>query len=179
MSARPTLFRTKRFAAEAVTTFVLLLGFFALGFWAASIILANLPQEEWLRWVLTDESDAFAAKMKLGVATALTPLITLIALVLHRLGARAHPGWRPTLVFLAIPIAVVVAGTISQVHGLHTLGRVDSPTGAPYMIAVRDVLPGFLTKNLLVITSLVLWSAAFAAARAGRKAVQSSEASQG
>jgi hypothetical protein len=170
MSARPTLFRTKRFAAEAAITVALVLGFFALGFWVAGTILANLPQHEGLQWVITDPSDAFAAKMKLGVTAALTPIVTLVALVLYRVGGRAHPGWRPTLIYLALPIAVVAAGIAVQVHGLHTLGRVDPAMGTPYLVAVRDVLPGFITKNLLVISTLVLWTAAFAVARTGRKA---------
>lgn len=169
MSTRPTLFRTKRFAVEAVATFVLMLGLFALGFWVASLVLGDLPEDEGLTWVLTDPSDPFAAKLKLGLIAALTPLVAFVAGALHRVGARAHPGWRPTLIFLTVPLVAVAVGVAVQVNAVHALARVDQDTlGMPYQVAIRDLLPGFMTKNLLVITTLVLWGAAFAAARARR-----------
>lgn len=177
MSTRPTLFRTKRFAAEAATTFALMLGFYVFGHWLGGAILAGLPRGENMQWVVTGPSDALFAQVKLGVAFALTPLVTLLTMVFHRLGARAHPGWRPTLIYLAIPLAAVAAGVISQVHALQTLGRVDPSMGVPYTLSVEHALPGFLTKNLLVITALVTWGAAFAAARAGRKARDSEKPS--
>ena len=171
MSQRPTLFRTKRFAIEAATALVLALGLFALGFWVASIVLSSLPEDEGLRWVITDPSDPFAAKVKLGVVAALAPLVALIASSLHRLGARAHPGWRSTVIHLTVPIAAVAAGVAIQINGVHALAHVDQETfGVPYTVAVRDLLPGFTTKNLLAISTLVLWAAVFAAARARRKA---------
>ncbi len=168
MSARPTLFRTRRFAVEAAITFVLVLGLFMLGFSVASMIIGSLPQGPGVQWVATGPGDAFAAKLSLAIVAALTPLVTLVAMVLHRFGGRAHPGWRPTLIYLALPLAAVAAGLAVQVHGLHSLGHLGSTAGTPYTLAVRDVLPGFLTKNLLAITALVLWGAAFAAARASR-----------
>lgn len=169
MSERPTLFRTRRVAAEAAIALLLGIAFLVLGYYLGAAILEGLPRSENVRFITTGPNDLFVAQLKLGAVAAATPLVTLVALQLHRFGARAHPGWRPTLIYLAVPLAAVAIGVGAQVSGLHTVTRVQPMFEAqPHMVAIRSAFPGFLTTNLLAIATLVLWSAGFATARARR-----------
>lgn len=156
-------------AVEVAAGVVLAIGLLISGYALGGAIIEGIPRSESVQLVLMGPNDLVIAKLKLGAVMALAPLLSLVALQLHRLGARAHPSWRATLIHVAVPILAVAFGVGAQIHALHTVAIVDPMmSGQPFMIAIRDTLPGYLTGNLLVLTALVLWTAAFATARARR-----------
>ncbi len=175
MNDRPRLFRTRRVVVEVAAAVVLAIGLLVSGYVLGGAIIEGIPRSESVQLVLLGPSDLVIAKLKLGAVMALAPLLTLVALQLHRLGARAHPGWRVALLLFAVPILAVAFGVGAQIHALHTVAIVDPMmSDQPFTIAIRDTLPGYLTGNLLAITGLVLWTAAFATARA-RRSMKASE----
>lgn len=158
------IFQNRRFAAETIGAVVLAAALFGLGLATAQAMIRVFADAMGLQaLVMTSPTDLPRAGLRFGLALAAPALVSWIAVVVHRARARGAPAWWVIALYVALPALAVAAGIALSLGtaAAMTAGAADAIGGIEPMVAVRDILPGYWTNRVVLVTAPVIWVAAF------------------